>query len=70
MTYTSRMEAVTSPTRFGFTPVDVIFGSVIERPDRIIVMSGDALRNEATGEVVEFIAREGYTLQTTPLETV
>ena len=70
MTNTSRMAVVTSPTRFGFTPVDVFFGTVQERPERIVVMSGEALRNEATGEVVVFVAREGTTLITTPLETV
>lgn len=68
MTRTSFMVVATRPTRFGFTPVDVFFGEVRERPDRVMVVAGDLLRNDATGEVVTFKGREGSTLVTEPVE--
>ena len=65
MTHTSRMEAVTSPERFGFTPVTVLFG-VTRAVTRVVTMPGDLLREDATGALVEFVAREGTTLITRP----
>jgi hypothetical protein len=59
------MVVVTNPQRFGFTPVEVWFGVARATP-RTVTVAGDLLR-DATGKVVEFVAREGDTLITKPL---
>ena len=61
------MVVVTAPRRFGFTPVDVFFGVVRERPERTIITPGDLLRDDATGEIGEFVAREDGKLIITPV---
>jgi hypothetical protein len=58
------MASVTSPERFGFRSVDVFFGIVRPRPDRVVVVRGDLLQNIETEEVRVFVAREGNTVVT------
>jgi len=67
MTRTSRMCVVTSPARFGWVAVDVLFGTVRDRADRVTVLAGDAVRNLETGEVRVFVSREGTALVTEAL---
>lgn len=67
-TTSSRMLVVTRPLRFGWRPVDVLFGTVRPREDRDVVMAGEPVQNVETREVRLFVAREGNTLLTAPLE--
>lgn len=66
--HTSLMLAITTPARWGYTPVDVFFGTVRERPDRVVVEAGELLRHDATGEVVVFKGRLGADLVTASTE--
>lgn len=60
MTRTSRMDAITTPARWGYEVVDVFFGEVRVRKNQTIAFKGDLLRKD--GIVREFIAREGTEL--------
>lgn len=64
MIHSSYMVAITSPARWGYSSVDVFFGAVRERPDRVVVEAGDLLRRDETGEIVVFKGREGNSLVT------
>ena len=66
-TTTSMMQAITTPSRFGFEVVDMFFGEVRDRRDQTIAVRGDLLRNIATGEIREFRGREGRIIHTNPL---
>jgi len=65
MIRSSLMDAVTSPSRWGYTPVDLFFGEVRERPDRVVVHKGELLRHDQTGAIVVFLGRQGANLLTT-----
>jgi hypothetical protein len=62
------MVVITNPTRFGYTPCDVFFGEVRERPERNMIIAGsnDCLLVDPSGNVVEFVAREGSKIITKP----
>ena len=45
MTHTSRMAAITTPSRFGYEIVDVFFGEVRVRSDQTLAMINDLLRD-------------------------
>lgn len=64
---TSRMAAITNPQRFGFEPVDIFFGVVRPRPERVVTCKGDLLRDLATGQVVTFEFRQNDEVHTAPL---
>lgn len=61
---TSRMEAITKPSRWGYEIVDVFFGTIRVRGDQTVVMKGDLLRaiNDESGKLYEFHARVGAEL--------
>lgn len=61
-TKTSLMAAVTSPVRWSFEIVDVVFGSVRPRRNQTLAMKGDLIRDMETGEVFRLGGREGDVL--------
>jgi len=56
---TSVMAAVTSPIRWSFEVVDLFFGEVRVRKSQVVAMKGDLVRDLETGEVSEFLGRDG-----------
>jgi len=53
------MAAVTSPIRWSFEVVDVLFGEVRRRRNQTFAMKGDMVRDLETGEIFRFKGREG-----------
>ena len=64
MSKTSRMVALTNPSRFGFEIVDVFFGQIRLRSDQTLAVKGDCLRNKETGVVSVFHYRENNQIVT------
>ena len=63
--YTSMLEAITQPRRWGFEIVDIFFGEVRPRVGegrQEVAIKGDILRSLSTGELFEFQGREGNEL--------
>jgi len=57
MTHTSVMEAITSPSRWSMSVVDIFFGEVRVRRNQTIAMSGDILRDDRDGTLWVFRSR-------------
>ncbi len=66
MIHSSLMAAVTTPSRFGFTIVDIFFGEVRPRRNQTVAMKGDYLMDDS-GQVFLFEGREGDTLHLEPI---
>ncbi len=66
-TWTSRMDAITSPHRWGYEIVDVFFGKVRVRRNQTIAMKGDCLR-DGSGKVWVFQGRTNNDLHLDPLD--
>lgn len=65
-TWTSPMEAVTSPQRWGYEIVDIFYGKVLPRKDQTVAMKGDCLR-DPDGNLWEFERRIHNDLKLTPI---
>ena len=63
---TSRMEAITNPTRWGLERVGLLFGEVYRTRSQTI-LRGDLVRNKETGELGYFMYREGTSVEVAPI---
>ena len=62
-TRTSRMVAITGPSRWGLERVAVFFSKVIPLKSQVVVVRGDCVRDQQTGNLYTFHWREGDSLK-------